>query len=299
MPAKSISALKAEAKEKGIPTSLIRENLDSAVKLQALIANYGKPKGGTKVKKATPRKATRKATRTTTRRTTATATTPKRRGRPPGSKNKTTATATPPKRRGRPPGRKNRVQTPQPRKTATRKVTKTNSNGDAGRFTLDGINWKETEGWNPRPGSPPDLIIKAVRKVANRNGEVDRERVFELLKSHARSWGRVKKSKADAETNLRYRISRVMWHFAIQTGQHQTSENRAEYGTAGTGEGVFKRKRTTRTTTTRTKAAQTAPKRRGRPPGSKNKPKAPVRRGRPPKATTTRRRGRPATKAKR
>jgi uncharacterized low-complexity protein len=39
---------------------------------------------------------------------------------------------------------------------------------------------------------------------------------------------------------LRYRISRTLFDFAVQTGQHEVAKNRVQYGTGGTGQGVWK-----------------------------------------------------------
>lgn len=128
-----------------------------------------------------------------------------------------------------------------------KKSTTTKSNGyvaKGGRNTLDGVDYTETEGWNPREGSAPDRIVKALRRFKG-----NRSKVFDFLASDV--WDFVgkkmadgsKRSKPDAEAMLRYRISRTAWDFALRTGQHEAAANRVEYGTGGTGEGVFKRRK--------------------------------------------------------
>lgn len=124
-----------------------------------------------------------------------------------------------------------------------------NSNGDAGRNLLGKINWSDTEGWNARPGSPRDEIQKALRKARG-----DREKVFAVLVKRIRDFVSVKKAdgtkrtKAEQEAYLRYLISRVAFDFAVKTGQHEPSANRAQYGTGGTGTGAFNRRNNKRTT---------------------------------------------------
>jgi hypothetical protein len=224
--------------------------------------------------------------------------TPKRRGRPPGSKNKPKVT-TEIKKRGRPVGSKNKPKTTTPvvkkrgpgrppgsknkatvQKSTTRKATNgrylRNISDTDGRHILGDIDYSEDERWNPRTESPPDLIIKALRRFRG-----DRQKVFEHFKDDV--WyfvgkrlrnGSTRKT-ADAYAMLKYRIARTDWDFAMKTGQHKKSTKRVEYGTGGFGKAV---KKSTR------KAPVAAPKRRGRPPGSKNRVTAkatPVKRGRP------------------
>lgn len=140
---------------------------------------------------------------------------------------------------------------------AKRSATATRSNGyvaKGGRNMIEDVDFSITDGWNPRPGSPPDLIVKALKKARG-----NREKVFEALKGNVFDFvGRKnakgeKRSKADAEAMLRYRISRTMFDFAIRTEQHEPSANRVQYGTGDTGQGIFKpAKRTGRKAATRT-----------------------------------------------
>jgi len=177
-------------------------------------------------------------------------------------------------KRGRPKGSTTRKATPT-RKVTTRKVTRTTpkpqtrkvqSGGNGGRNLLDRIDYNKTKGWNPREGSAPDRIIKALKRYRG-----DRDKVFNFLLPSVWDFvGKVKRNgakrtKAEAESMLSYRIARTEFDFAVQTGQHVKATNRAEYGTAGTGQGIFKR--------AKKKAASTKPAaRRGRPPKAKATP---------------------------
>ena len=154
---------------------------------------------------------------------------------------------------------------------------KARSNGKSGRNLISTVDFDKTKGWNPRSGSAPDKIMKALKKHKG-----NRAKAFETLLPDV--WFFVgktkrngdKRTKAEAGLMLKYRISRTLFDFTIQTGQHKVSTNRIEYGT-GPNATKPKRGRPAK------KAAVEAPKRRGRPPGSKNRPKAqvqPVKRGR-------------------
>lgn len=148
--------------------------------------------------------------------------------------------------------------------TAKRRATATKrSNGyvpKGGRNTLDRVNFSQTDGWNPREGSAPALIIAALKKSRG-----DRDKAFDLLVKNIGDFVSKKKrngekrSKDEMHDMLRYRISRTLWEFATRTGQHEASDNRVEYGTGDTGQGIFKRaKRTTAKTRTKTKTRTTA-----------------------------------------
>ena len=110
-----------------------------------------------------------------------------------------------------------------------------------GRHLIEDVDYNQTDGWNPRPGSAPDRIIKALKKKRG-----NREAAFKLLLPKvsdfvaAKKQNGKKRSKAEMEAMLRYRISRTLWDFAMRTGQHEASDERAEYNTAGTGKGTFK-----------------------------------------------------------
>lgn len=242
-----MQALRKQAKAAGVPSSEIR-SAESSAELRSLIKSAGKNGSGKGrvVKKAS---AVKKGSA--------------KRGRPKGSKNKATAS-------------KSKATT---RKASGRKATtRKNSNSD-GRHTLDGVNFSDTDGWNPRDGSVPDVIVKALRKARG-----NRSKVFTALKGKLDKLvprktrdGR-SRTKSEREDYLRYLISRNAWAFAIATGQHESSENRVEYGTGGTGEGKFKRGKTRKAAPKRS----TGTAKRGRPKGSKNARKATgAKRGRP------------------
>ena len=120
-------------------------------------------------------------------------------------------------------------------KPAAKKNTKTPkrakaSDGD-GRHMIDSLDFSETEGWNPRDGSPVSVIFKALKK--NR-GNVDK--TTDQLLPNAKDFigmknaDGTKKDKAKVRNDLRYRVNRTKWEFATRTGQNEKSENRIEYG---------------------------------------------------------------------
>jgi hypothetical protein len=297
----TLAELRAKAKRLGIAATVIR-GASTARELQSVIADFNedeKPAKKTVAKKASP------------------ATTPKRRGRPPGSRNKPKVEEAP-KRRGRPPGsgvKKSASGTKAPAKstrgTAKRPSTARRTvkaapqpNPEAGRFLLEQIDYTETDGWNPRDGSAPDRIVKALRKFRG-----NREKVFDFLSADV--WDFVgkykqngdKRTKQEALDMLRYRIARTDWEFATRTGQHQKSENRAEYTRKAPVKATARkaaakpaaRKAAAPKAPARrgrppkaAQAPQEAPKRRGRPPGSKNKPKVAAKATAPRKTATRR-----------
>lgn len=220
--AKSIATLRKEAKDAGIPYSELR-GLSTADEIQAVIdAHSG---GGTTT-------ATRpvKKKRTVAKKKNSSAARPKRKAtaakkstaRKTGAKKTTAKRATAKKSTAK-------------KSTATRRQSQDNG----GRNLLGDVDYSVTDGWNPREGSAPDRIVKALKRFRG-----NRDKVFEHLKSDL--WDFVgktnargaKRSKAEAEWNLRYRISRTAWDFAKRTGQHEPSQNRATYGEGGTGIGV-------------------------------------------------------------
>ena len=277
----SLAALYREAKDAGFSPKEIRGmNADEVTEL--LNSKSSKPQKASKKGKATKPVAKKK--------------TGAKRGRPKGSKNspkavsKKTATVESDMtekqakrivkkyegKRGRRPAEYheamsvlgNEPETVSKAKPKAKKSATKNVNGNGGRHLLDGIDWSKTEGWNPREGSPPDRIIKALKK-----NKGDREKVFENLKSDI--WDFMgkqkrngeKRTKAEAEEMLRYRISRTAWQFGLQTGQHEVASDRAEYGTAGTGQGTFKRGKSSG-------AAKKSTGKRGRPAKAQKASKA-------------------------
>ncbi len=245
-----MSELRAKAKKAGIPAKEIR-GAETAAELRELISEHSGSNGSASKprKKAAVKAAGKK----------------RGRGRPKGSTNKRKSTTTTSTRR-----------------STTRRAS-SNSNGNGGRNLLSGVKWSRTDGWNPREGSVPDVIVSAIRKAKG-----DREAAFKVLVKKIDSLvpkktrnGRTR-DKDERRNYLRYLINRNAWAFAIATGQHEKSEDRAEYGTAGTGQGTFKRAGSRKATRSTSRGTG----KRGRPKGSKNS-KANS------KSTTGRKRGRP------
>jgi hypothetical protein len=232
--AAKLADLRKKAKGLGIPPNEIR-GATSASELQEVIDNFSG--NGSKKSKATKKSAVKKAVAK------------KATGRKSNRKSSRGKSA---------PAAKKSTKGKAKRPT-TAKARKASSNGDSGRFMLDGVDYSVTDGWNPREDSPPDRIIKALR--AKRG---NREKVFETLLPDIWDFmGRKKRdgskrSKSDAEAMLRYRISRTAWEFAMRTGQHEASPNRVIYGEGGTGQGVWKPAKAKRT------AAKRSPTKRGR-----------------------------------
>lgn len=270
-----LAKLREQAKRLGITASQIRSA--DRDELEGLIEDAQAPRKPRK--KAVAKKSTRTATRRTT-------TARKPAGRKPARKS---ATKSVPAKSARGTAK---------RQTTRRAATKAtgNSNGykaKGGRNLLDGVDYSETEGWNPRPGTAPDRIVKALRKFRG-----NREKVFDFLVDDIGDFVKPKKSDGSAWVKgdgpgtrkgmLRYRISRTAWQFALATGQHETASNRVEYGTGGTGTGTFKRaKSRTKASTTKT-ARKSTRKPAGRQRAAQSRTGA--KRGRPAKAQTTTRR---------
>jgi hypothetical protein len=237
----TLQALKRQAKKAGIPAAQIRR-ASSADELQELIASNGEPV------KAAAKKAIKKSS---------------------AVKKSVVKKAT---------AKKSAKKAPAAKSTKG-KAKRPSTNGDVGRALIGKVDFDKTGEWNPRSGSAPDRIIKALKKSKG-----NRDRAFTLLSPDIWDFmGKVKRNgerrtKAEANAMLKYRIARTLWDFCLKTNQHAVATNRIEYGTGPNATTPKKRGRPA-------KKAQTAPKRRGRPPGSKNKATA--------KSTTGKRRGRP------
>jgi hypothetical protein len=237
----SLAQLRKNAKELGLAPGVIR-GAETVEELQAEIDNFNG------VTKAVVRK---KSTRTTARKkvavkkATARKTVSKSR---PAVKKSTTGKAK----------RSTAAKTVAPKATTRKKTTRkvaTSRNSDSGRNMLDGVDYGNDEGWNARPDSAPDRIIKALKRYRG-----NRAKVYDLLEPNV--WDFVgrkkangeKRTKAEALDMLAYRISRTAWDFAMRTGQHSKSENRVQYGTGGTGSGAWKPARSRKTTPRKTVA---------------------------------------------
>lgn len=261
-----LSELRKVAKDLGIAPSEVR-SASTASELRETITEFQGGNGSRK--KSTAKKVVKKAVGKTTG---------AKRGRPKGSKNSTSKT-TPAKSRN----------------SGKAKRSSAAAEGNGGRFLLGKINYNDDDGWNPRDGSAPDRIVKSLRKFKG-----DRTKVFTALKGDVWDFcskrlkdGTKRKlddgSRYSAYNMLRYRIARTDWDFAIKTGQHESSEDRVEYGTGGFGEGIYgngKKKKSTKSAKNSTSTKPTG-KKRGRPPGTKNKAKVTA------KASTGKKRGRP------
>jgi hypothetical protein len=213
----SLALLRKKAKEAGIAAAVIRR-ASTAEELQSIIDDSDDDGGSRRPAKKKGRIIKKKATR---------ATKPTRAAKPKknsGVKSKPAATS---RKSGK-----------------AKRTTAGTTNGyvpKGGRNLLDSIDFNYTEGWNAREGSAPSVIISALKKARG-----NREKAFEALKGNLWDFvGKIKqngdkRTKPEAEEMLRYRISRTLWDFAMRTGQHEKAKNRVEYGTGGTGEGVFK-----------------------------------------------------------
>lgn len=196
---------------------------------------------------------------------------------------KPAATRTPAKRTPAKPAarRSATAKAPAKRTTAKRPATNSNGNGDAGRNLLGTLDFTATDGWNPRVGSAVEVIFKALKKA---RGDVDK--AFDILVPNiaefvgAKKQDGTKRTKADRENMLRYRISRTKFDFAIKTGQHEIATARVEYGT---GPYASTRAKGKPARTTRTRAA-------AKPAAKPNTRKAPATRGRPRKTAAPRKR---------
>ena len=232
--ASRIAELRASAKELGIPFSELR-GLTQEEEIQAVIDRHS----GTTTTR--PRKAVAKKKSTTAARKARVS-----RARKSGTARKSSARKSAPARSAKTGTAKRQAtakKTTAKRSTARKSTTtaRRNSTDNGGRNTLNGVDYSVTDGWNPREGSAPDLILKALKRTRG-----NRESAFKYLTEHYElkdfvsptdSRGRRRK-KAEMEWQLRYRISRTAWDFAKRTGQHEPSTNRAVYGEGGTGIGV-------------------------------------------------------------
>lgn len=222
----SLAALRKQAKDAGVSKSAILA-ATTAEELQTVLNDHAAHDGSAK---AAPAKKSRAV--------------PAKKNAAVAVKAARKAAATKSSGRKSVPAKSGKTGTAKRRATAT-KAKKSNGNSayvpKGGRNLLDSIDFQATEGWNPRKGSAPDRIIAAVRKSRG-----NRSKAFEILKTDVWDFvGKVKRNgekrtKGEAEAMLRYRISRTLFDFAVQTGQHEVAKNRVQYGTGGTGQGVWK-----------------------------------------------------------
>ena len=283
-----LAELRKEAQSRGIPTAAIR-GATTAAELEEVIAAFsGANSGNSKPRK----KASSARKKTTAKRATA------RRSAPAAQSSK---------------GKAKRPTTTAKRATTKRTSAKRaqSSSGNSGRNLLEQIDYDPTaDGWNAREGSAPDRIIRALKRFRG-----DRDRVFTFLLPDIgdfmglRKRDGSKRSKQEREDMLRYRISRTAWEYAVRTGQHDPSENRVQYGTGETGDGVWKPAKKT-ATVKRAPAKRASVKRSTAPRGRKASQTTPkratpqkrsqgARRASTPKRTTAKRATAKATTARR
>lgn len=250
-----LSELRTEAKRLGISAATIR-SATTAEELQSVIEDHGAHEGGSSVavkakakskvakkkttaRKATARKQTRKSTTTSARKP---------------NRNSARKASTPAK--SRKSGKAKR---------SSNSTTRTSGYvAKGGRNVLDDVEYGDFEGWNPRPGSAPDRIVKALKKFRG-----NRAKVYDFLAPDV--WDFVgktyrngeRRTKGEALEMLAYRISRTAWDFAMRTGQHEIAGNRVKYGTGGTGMGVWKPAKAAKATR-KTSAKTTGRKKAGR-----------------------------------
>lgn len=215
----SLATLRRQAKEAGISKSAILA-ATTAEELQSVIDDHAGHDNGSGSKKSGKR-AVKKAA---------------------AAKKKTTARKS---ASGNSSGRKSAPARSKKSGTAKRQTTTATSGSryvpKGGRNTLDSVDFNSTDGWNPREGSAPDRIIRALKKARG-----NREKAFEALKGDVKDFVNPKKADGTKRTKdemhdmLKYRISRTLWDFAMRTGQHESATNRVEYGTGGTGQGIWK-----------------------------------------------------------
>jgi len=116
-------------------------------------------------------------------------------------------------------------------KTSTKR--KASSNGKAGRIAIGKLKFSgyDPDDWKPRPDSVTGIIFKALKKS---KGDVDA--TYDALKGQlsklvpSKTRGGRKRTKDEQKSDLKYRINRTKWDFAMRTGQHSAATNRVEYG---------------------------------------------------------------------
>lgn len=245
-----------------------------------------------------------------------------KRGRPKGSKNRVVEEDETPKKRGRPKGSTNKVAKSgkrgpgRPPKAESERKQSRKSTGSVGRPVGSGTGTRvavpERIKWNRdfdfREGSTAQYILNQLRKSAKKYDDTSdvREDTFEKLVDKIgnrdeltfqnRSTGKPHKGDK-AEQMLRYRINRTIFDYATETGQHDGSSgtstkkksNTKAEKTSTKGKNAVKRGRPRKVVEDDDDEDEDeAPKRRGRPKGSKNKTS-----NKSEKSSTGKKRGRP------
>jgi hypothetical protein len=242
----TMTELRTKAKGLGIPTADIR-GATSVEELQTLIARAGKVtvRAG---KNGSGRPAKKKAA---------------------AAKKKSTTTRKPARATSSASSKRAPARTAKRPASAKRTPARAQNDGDLKRNLLDGVDFSETDGWNPRADSLPDRIIRLAKRFRGNRDKIFDELVGEIktLVPPSTRGGR-KRDMDERREMLRYRINRALWDFALQTGQHEKASGRVEYGTGGTGQGLFKRAGSKARTASKPRGAAKATRGRGRPPKS-------------------------------
>lgn len=134
------------------------------------------------------------------------------------------------------------VRKPVAAKAPARKPAKATA---AGRNLIDNsqIDWQAE--WSGGQSGNRQTIIKAVRRFKG-----DTTKVFNHLADQAQAMfpkneiTNAKRTKAEAQAQLRWMISRVKLDFVKATGQHESSTNRAGYGESDNEQAIARRKAT-------------------------------------------------------
>lgn len=172
--------------------------------------------------------------------------------------------------------KKSKATTPAKKKTAKKnsksKVTKNtktpakskkSKKSDGGRNMIGSLDFTNTDGWNPRDGSPVAAIFKMLKK---KKGNVDA--ATDALLPDAKEYVSLKKRTGEKRTKdeirdlLRYRVNRTKWEFARRTGQHDPSENRIEYGTGDYAKASKKTKKPAKASKSKTTKAKKSTKKK-------------------------------------
>lgn len=214
-----LAELRKQAKGMGIAPTMIRA-CNTTEELEAVIRGFGGDGNGD-APKAAKKHAVKKAVA-------------KKKGKSTKSASSKTA----------PVAKKSAKAGKTKRPSAAKSTSVKGTDGPSGRHVLDGVDFSHDDGWNARDGSAPDRIIKALKRFKG-----NRDKVYDHLEADV--WDFVgkkkrngeKRTKDEARDMLVYRIARTAWDFAMRTGQHEKSENRVQYGSGGTGQGVWKPKK--------------------------------------------------------
>lgn len=199
MATENIAKLKRKAVSLGM--SVAKARTAKRADLEAYVSEHTEAPAPVKKKSAVAKKKTAKTPAKTEA-------APKKRGRPPGSTNKPKATPAKAKQNGK-------------------------VDDEAGRATISKLDYSvEHEGWNPRSGSPVERMWKSLKKHKDNVDKAYAEllpHVREIVGSKKRNGE--KRTKAELEAMLRYRLNRTRFEFAVRTEQHGVATNRVTYGT--------------------------------------------------------------------